>query len=115
MPARFVLDNEILQTMVDLDKRPYPKGLDVMAGFGNRAAEQLLVGELKEDKNWDQFLPNLQKMKRKYANYEDWDETVYAKWIQGLNKMLEIKEEYPYFMQLPQWNEKPKYCPGTLG
>ncbi len=106
MPARFVLDNEILQTMVDLDQRPYPQGLDVMASFGNPAAERILVDELNEDKNWDKFLPNLQKMKDKYANYEGWDETVYTKWIQGLNKMLESKDDYPYFMQLPQWNKK---------
>lgn len=106
MPARFVLDNEILQTMVEPEKRPYPKGLDMLAGFGNECAENLLVDELKEDENWEEFLPNLQKMKEKYANYDNWDESVYAKWIQGLNRMLDDHKSYPYFMQLPQWDKK---------
>ncbi|MEL7001157.1 MAG: DUF3160 domain-containing protein [Bacteroidota bacterium] len=106
MPARFVLDNEILQSMVELDQRPYPKGLDVMAGFGSIAAKDILENELNEVENWDQFLPNLEKMQAKYANYENWDESVYAKWIQGLNKMLDTDDQYPYFMQLPQWDKK---------
>ncbi|HCR54323.1 MAG TPA: hypothetical protein DIW27_07905, partial [Cytophagales bacterium] len=42
MPSRFVLDNEILQEMTDTDRRPYPKGLDVLAAFGSVAAEGVL-------------------------------------------------------------------------
>ena len=105
MPARFVLDNEVLQEMTDLEERPYPKGLDVMAAFGSKAAEDILVKELKEDK-WSEFLPQLEKMKTKYKNYEGWDETVYTKWIDGLNKLLTPDKRYPSFMQLPSWNKK---------
>ncbi|UII19414.1 DUF3160 domain-containing protein [Fulvivirga ligni] len=106
MPARFVLDNEILQTMTHLAKRPYPKGLDVLAGFGSEAAEKILIDELKETTQWSEFLPHLDEMKAKYSNYDKWDETVYAKWVQGLNLMLEKDDRYPYFMQIPQWNKK---------
>jgi hypothetical protein len=106
MPARFVLDNEILQEMTDLDARPYPKGLDVMAAFGSEAAENILVSELEEIGKWDQFLPQLEKMKSKYKNYEDWDASVYSKWIQGLNTLLLPDKKYPSFMQLPSWNKK---------
>jgi hypothetical protein len=106
MPSRFVLDNEILQEMADLDSRPYPKGLDVMAAFGSQAAEDVLLNEHQESKAWDQFLPQLEKMKSKYKNYEDWDATVYAKWIKGLTSMLQPDKQYPYFMQLPSWNKK---------
>lgn len=106
MPARFVLDNEILLTMSDKDSRPFPKGLDVMAAFGSKTAEDILVKELGEDKQWNKFLPNLEKMKAKYKNYEDWDETVYAKWISSLNTLLKPDQQYPSFMQLPAWNRK---------
>jgi hypothetical protein len=105
MPSRFVLDNEILQEMADPDDRPFPKGLDVLAAFGSKSAENILVGEEKEGR-WDKFLPTLEKMKSKYSNYEHWDETVYAKWISGLNEMLKPDQRYPYFMQLPSWNKK---------
>jgi hypothetical protein len=106
MPARFLLDNEVLQEMTDLEERPYPKGLDVMAAFGSQAAEDILVKELKEDKSWSKFLPQLEKMKTKYKNYESWDETVYTKWIDNLNKLLTPDKRYPSFMQLPSWNKK---------
>jgi len=105
MPSRFLLDNEVLQEMTDLDERPYPKGLDVMAAFGSQAAEDILVKELKEEK-WSKFLPQLEKMKAKYKNYEEWDETVYTKWISSLNKLLTPDQRYPSFMQLPSWNKK---------
>lgn len=106
MPARFVLDNEILQEMADPDKRPFPKGLDVLASFGARPAEDILVKELNEDKAWNKFLPKLGEMKTKYSHYEDWDATVYAKWVQGLTALLKPDDRYPYFMQLPAWNKK---------
>lgn len=106
MPARFVLDNEILQEMTDLDARPYPQGLDVMASFGSEAAKNILLEEQNEDEKWDQFLPSLEKMESKYSNYEDWDASVYAKWIQGLTELLKPDDRYPYFMQLPAWNKK---------
>ncbi|MBT1697030.1 DUF3160 domain-containing protein [Fulvivirgaceae bacterium PWU4] len=106
MPARFVLDSEILQEMTDLDARPYPRGLDVLASFGSQASEEILVNDLKEDKSWNKFLPQLEKMKTKYKNYEGWDESVYAKWIDGLNKLLVPDKRYPSFMQLPSWKKK---------
>jgi len=106
MPARFLIDNEVLLEMTDLQERPYPKGLDVMAAFGSQAAEDILVNEYKEDKSWSKFLPQLEKMQAKYKNFEDWDETVYTKWIDGLNKLLTPDRRYPSFMQLPSWSKK---------
>ncbi|MGE0589383.1 MAG: DUF3160 domain-containing protein [Cyclobacteriaceae bacterium] len=106
MPSRFVLDNEVLQTMADIENRPFPKGLDVLASFGSEAAEKELLKDGQEVKSWDKFLPNLQKMKSKYKNYEEWDATVYAKWIKGLNAMLKPESKYPSFMQLPSWSTK---------
>ncbi|MBL3657270.1 DUF3160 domain-containing protein [Fulvivirga sediminis] len=106
MPARFVLDNEILQEMIDVKRRPYPKGLDVMAAFGSKAAENILLDELGEQENWSEYIPNLSEMQRKYGQFENWDESVYAKWIEGLSEMLDPDERYPYFMQLPQWQKK---------
>jgi hypothetical protein len=106
MPARFLFDNEILQETSDWQKRPFPQGLDVMASIGNQAAEDILVNELKEDRKWDKFLPNLNKMKAKYKNYEDWDASVYNKWIKSLNSLLQPDSRYPSFMQLPSWQKK---------
>lgn len=106
MPARFLIDNEVLQEMTDLKQRPYPRGLDVMAAFGSQAAEDILIRELDESKSWTKFLPKLENMKAKYKNYESWDETVYTKWISSLNKLLTPDKSYPSFMQLPSWNKK---------
>jgi len=106
MPARFLFDNEIIQEMSDYESRPFPQGLDVMASIGNQPAEDILINELKEDRKWDKFLPNLNKMKAKYKNYEDWDSSVYTKWIKSLNSLLQSDSQYPSFMQLPSWQKK---------
>jgi len=106
---RYLSDNDVLQQLVDLkskeSKRPYPKGLDVMAAFGSESAEKLLVGELKEAENWAAYPQLLSNMQGEMENV-DWNATVYTKWIQSLLQLQEPNDSYPYFMQTPQWDKK---------
>lgn len=109
IPQRYLSDNEVLQSMVDLEndisKRAYPKGLDVMAAFGSATAENILVNELKEQEQWQKYPEVLSKMKAKMSSV-DWDATLYNKWIHSLLELQKKKEEYPYFMQTSQWDKK---------
>ena len=110
MPQRYQPDAEVLQEMVDADstptKRAVPMGLDVMAAIGSTAAERILLDELKQGTQWDQFQPNLQRMKGVMGKI-DWKACVANQWIATLNALNTNKDpRMPYFMQTPQWDKK---------
>lgn len=111
MPARFVMDNEILQDMAHIDpdkpsKRPFPKGLDVFAALGSGPALDLLLSYHEEARNWDGFMPAMNRLKRQFQSFGNWDTCVYNKWIQGLMHLLKVEKEHPYFMHLDSWDKK---------
>lgn len=109
LPQRYLADNEVLQELVDVksetSKRAYPQGLDVMAAFGSQSAEDLLINELGQNKQWEEYETRLEKLKGKFENI-DWDASVYNKWIEGLVAMQKTDKSYPYFMQTKQWQKK---------
>lgn len=110
MPQRYQPDGEVMQEMVDCDNKPtkrdVPMGLDVMAALGSSAAERILISELKQDKQWEQFVPNLQKMKKVMTTI-DWNACVTNKWLDALNKLNTASDSrMPYFMKTPQWDKK---------
>jgi hypothetical protein len=110
MPQRYQPDAEVLQEMVDADntptKRAVPMGLDVMAAIGSTAAERILLNELKQGTQWNQFQPNLQRMKGVMGKI-DWKACVANQWIATLNALNTNKDpRMPYFMQTPQWDKK---------
>ncbi|GHT03040.1 hypothetical protein AGMMS49525_07470 [Bacteroidia bacterium] len=109
MPARYLVDNEIIQELVDVKinaKRAYPRGLDVFAAFGSQPAMEVLLNTFQEDKQWSDYLPNMKKLQTKFKNYRDWDASVYNKWIESLLTLQRANKSYPEFMQLPAWNLK---------
>ena len=110
MPQRYQPDAEVLQEMVDCDneqtKRDVPMGLDVMAAMGSFAAERILIDELKQDKQWEGFTPNLNKVK-KVMKATDWNVCIANQWLSTLNALNVFDDpRLPYFMKTPQWNKK---------
>ena len=109
MPQRYLADNEILQELVDVESpatmRPVPKGLDVLAAFGSDDAYKILIDEYNEDKNWPDYVKNFNGVKKTMKNV-NWDVSMYNKWMQSLNSMLNKDSRYPYFMQTYQWAKK---------
>ena len=109
MPQRYMPDAEVLQEMVDYEGHPtqrgVPSGLDVMAAIGIPAAERILIQELKEQQNWNQFTPNLERMKQLMGTV-DWNQTVANKWIASFKDVNSKDANYPRFMLTPQWDKK---------
>ncbi len=109
MPQRYVPDAEVLQEMVDYENDPtlraVPKGLDVMAAIGIPQAERILIDELKEDKQWDEFTPTLKKMKERMTQI-DWKACVANQWIESMKDINSLPDNAPYFMKTPQWGKK---------
>jgi len=89
----------------EVSKRGAPMGLDVMAAMGTFKAEQILIDELKQDKQWEEFTPSLNKMKTRMGEI-NWKETVATRWMEALTEMTKSNPDYPYFMQTPQWQKK---------
>jgi hypothetical protein len=74
-----------------------------MAAMGVSAAEQILMGEQTE---WKDFGKNLKAMKQRMGEI-NWDETIATQWMQTL-KVLNTpeKDHLPYFMLNPEWSKK---------
>ncbi|MDR2840130.1 MAG: DUF3160 domain-containing protein [Paludibacter sp.] len=109
MPARYLLDNEVIQELVDIRanaERAFPKGLDVFAAFGSKPAMDILINTYKEPENWTEYLPKMRKLQNKFSNYKNWDISVYNKWIESLLAMQQTDKSYPDFMKLPSWDKK---------
>lgn len=109
MPQRYQPDAEVLLHMVDYENKPTlrgePTGLDVMAAMGVTAAERILINELKQDRQWNQYAPTLEKMKKRMKEI-DWKASVATTWMDALAGMNGRDERYPYFMQSSQWDKK---------
>ena len=107
MPQRYQPDAEVLLEMVDYDSKPTkratPKGLDVMAAMGISAAEQVLIDEQQQ---WKDFGSQLKKMKQRMTEI-DWNETIATQWLNTLKVMNTDKPaDLPYFMVTPEWQLK---------
>ncbi len=109
MPQRYQPDAEVLQEMVDYDsevtKRSTPRGLDVFAALGNSLAEKILTDEFNEAKRWEQYKPNLERMKLRMDSV-NWQQNVAVKWIEALKTVTETTDGAPYFMLTPEWGRK---------
>lgn len=108
MPQRYLLDNEILQELADIEvnaKRAYPKGLDLFAVLGNKTAETILLNG-EDEKSWKEYPKKLNALKDKFEKSNDWNKSVYNKWIQSLVSMTKKEENYPPFMQSENWDKK---------
>lgn len=109
MPQRYTADNEILRTMADETpncERPFPKGLDVMAAFGSRTAEQILDTCYHDGEKWPEYGKYAQEMKKKFADGIDWNGSMYNKWLETLILMQKADKNGPAFMQTPAWECK---------
>ena len=107
MPQRYQPDAEVLLEMVDYDSKPTkratPKGLDVMAAMGVSAAEQVLIDEQQQ---WKDFGSQLKKMKQRMTEI-DWKESIAMQWLNTLKVMNTDKPaDLPYFMVTPEWQLK---------
>lgn len=108
--GRYTFDAEILSKLIHIlqpqPRRPFPKGLDIFATFGNKEAENILINEYKEDKQWDGFTPTLSKLKSQFIAFNDWDRNIYTKTFEAINSLHAANSSYPLFMKTPSWERK---------
>jgi len=110
--GRYTFDAEILSRLTEVlkpqPKRPFPKGLDAFAAFGNRTAEDVLLNHYKEAARWPAYPDTLRAVQKQFASYTSWDQNLYAKTMQALLGLNAPNPDPnpPYFARTPAWQRR---------
>jgi hypothetical protein len=109
MPQRYLIDNEVLMEMVDTSRnapRAFPKGLDVFSAFGSAPAADVLNNFYNEKEKWAKYPSEMEKLQKKFSNFDGWNKSVYNKWIESLLALQKSDKSYPAFMNTTAWDYK---------
>jgi len=108
--GRYSFDAEIFIRLVNIIrpeiKRPFPKGLDIFAVFGNETAEDILINDYKEVETWTEYADSLAILKSKFKNKNDWNTNIYNKTMEMILAIQRKEQNYPLFMLTKYWDIK---------
>ncbi len=109
MGQRFTLDGLIFQQLITdkVEKRFFPKGLDLAAAYGSSAAENDL--KLSGEMQYKNYKQQLDKMKQFVSDLPDefWTNRFYTAWQYAFMSQVQPKDKaFPGFMQTSAWSYK---------
>ena len=109
--GRYSFDAEILSRLTEVrnNKRPFPRGLDVFATFGNRTAQEVLETQYRESTHWPAFPDTLRAVQKDLAKAPAWDSNLYNKTLQtllSLNAPAPVAAGTPLFARTPAWQKR---------
>ena len=109
--GRYTFDAEILSRLTEVrtQKRPFPKGLDVFATFGTRAAQDVLLNHYHEAAQWPAFRDTLRQLQQQFGAAPAWDRNLYTKTQQtllSLNQPTPPAAGTPLFAATPAWQKR---------
>jgi len=111
MGQRYILDSDILQTLMEPYSRPVPTSLDVMGVMGSKTAEDLLFNEYKPQDSWPGYTKEYQKLQDEVATFDTayWDTNLYSGWLGAIKVELteyDSNSGMPFFMTNDAWRKK---------
>lgn len=110
LSSTYSISGEIFSKLVHIDwtnsKRPFPKGLDIPAVFGNQTAQSILINEYKENVAWPEYLPRLNNLQKQFKDFDDWNHNYGFKGLQTALASFSENENYPDFMKTDAYNRK---------
>lgn len=109
MGQRYIADSEILQKLTDSEKRPMPKGLDIMGVFGSNRAYDLLMNQYKEKEKWPEYQTKFTQLKNRFQALPEniWSSNMYYGWLSVLKTLVNpLTGGYPSFMTNTAWKDK---------
>ncbi|MCR5158659.1 MAG: DUF3160 domain-containing protein [Prevotella sp.] len=109
MPQRYTPDAEVLTYMFDEkanSDKPFPSGLDVFSAFGVEEADRIINDVLDYPSLWSGYEKEAKNMKDKFAQYDDWDKSMYNKWFECLVALQNSDKSYPGHMNTSAWARK---------
>ncbi|QKG51594.1 DUF3160 domain-containing protein [Hymenobacter sp. BRD67] len=110
--GRYTFDGEILSRLTEVlkpnPKRPFPKGLDAFAAFGNHTAEDILLNQFKEATAWPAYPDTLRAVQKRFARDRNWDQNLYTKTMQLLLSLNAPSADPtpPLFTRTPAWQRR---------
>ena len=109
MPQRYTPDAEVFSLMYDEkpnSSRPFPNGLDVFDAFGSPSAANVLDSTDPGAKQWPDYGKFRKKVREKFAQFADFDKTMYNKWFESLVTMQKDSKSKPDYMKTSAWQRK---------
>jgi hypothetical protein len=110
LSGTYSVSGEIFSRLVHIDwtnsKRPFPRGLDIPAVFGNQTAQNIIVNEYKDNEKWPEYLSRLSGLQDQFSNFKEWNDNYGS---MGLKTALSASSEegsYPDFMKTDAYNRK---------
>jgi hypothetical protein len=111
MGQRFIPDSYLFQRLTSVE-RPMPNGLEIMAGFGNVKAYELMTNDYKS--TWNPSFPGyVDTLKRIISEFNNkpedyWKQNLYYNWLYNLKSLFDVKEavNLPFFMTTNAWSVK---------
>ena len=111
MGQRYTPDSDILQSLTDMRKRPYPSALDVAAVLGSTDAAGYITKYLNPAANWPEYNDIFAQTKARFDALPDdtWRSNMYYGWLWTLKPLLNPSgnvSNYPFFAQTQAWRDK---------
>jgi hypothetical protein len=100
-PMRWSGDAEILQRLIELERRPFPSGLDVFTVRGVEIARQILVDELKVPQTWSGWTDSVDVLRKTPELFQGVD--FHSRRMDLAGALFRIPSKAPPFQQTPLW------------
>lgn len=98
--------SKLIHVNLPKSKRPFPRGLDVPAVFGNKTAQKIITTEYNDNTIWPEYDVRLKNLQNQFADFNNWDENYGFKGVQTALSAFAEKENYPNFMKTDNYNRK---------
>ncbi|MCE1190238.1 MAG: DUF3160 domain-containing protein [Ignavibacteria bacterium] len=103
-------DNYVYSQLVHVKnperKRILPKALDVLAAYGNTAADSILHYVYKEQENWGEYDSRLRVVKKTLSERKVNPSNLYEETLSLIRNLNQREAQAPYAMRAPRWQLK---------
>lgn len=110
LSSTYSVSGDVFSKLVHVDlarsKRPFPRGLDIPAVFGNQTAQNIITKEYKDHEAWPDYVPRLAKLQTQFSDFSDWDHNYGFKALQTALSASAEGENYPDVMKTDAYNRK---------
>lgn len=110
LSGTYSINAEIFSKLVHIDgeksKRPFPRGLDIPAVFGNSTAQGIIINDYKDNEAWPDYLPRLKNLQESFSGFSDWNQNYGFIGLKTALSACSEQDNYPDFMKTDAYNRK---------
>jgi hypothetical protein len=108
--STYSISGDIFSKLIHIDaansKRPFPRGLDIPAVFGNQTAKDIIFNDYKDADKWQEYTNRFDSLQDHFKTFDNWNENYGYKGVQTALSASEEQENYPAFMKTDAYNRK---------